>query len=55
MAGCVIANGAASSITVASPEARRARIARRVGSASAENAVSRFGIGVFLYIIDLVI
>ena len=31
----------------ASPEARRARIARRVGSASAEKAVSRFGMRQF--------
>src|SRR2546428_11080686 len=34
-AGSVISNGSASSVTEASPEARRARIARRVGSASA--------------------
>src|SRR5882672_2023201 len=44
MAGCVISKGAASSITVASPLARRARIARRVGSAKAEKAASRFEI-----------
>src|SRR5579862_8257059 len=39
-AGCVISKGSASSITVASPSARRARIARRVGSAKAEKAAS---------------
>src|SRR3981189_2316619 len=43
MAGCVTSNGSANSITVASPDARRARIARRVGSASAAKAPSRFG------------
>src|ERR1700733_1478858 len=42
IAGCVISKVAASSITVASPLARRARIARRVGSAKAEKAASRF-------------
>src|SRR6185437_658599 len=42
IAGWVIANGSASSITGASPAARRARIARRVGSASAENVASRW-------------
>ena len=42
MAGCVISNGSANSLTVASPLARRARIARRVGSAKAEKAESRF-------------
>jgi hypothetical protein len=41
IAGCEIGNGAASSVTVASPRASRARIARRVGSASAANLVSR--------------
>ena len=40
MAGCVISNGLANSVTVASPLARRARIARRVGSAKAEKAAS---------------
>ena len=40
MAGWLISNGAASSITVASPLASRARIARRVGSASAANVRS---------------
>src|SRR5918994_6883667 len=35
MAGRVTANGSASSVTVASPFASRARISRRVGSASA--------------------
>ena len=43
MAGCVIANGSASCMTVASPSASRLRMARRVGSASAEKAVSRAG------------
>ena len=37
----------ASSITVASPSARRARIARRVGSASAEKVASRSGTAAF--------
>src|SRR5581483_1103824 len=41
MAGCVISNGFANSVTVASPLARRARIARRVGSARAEKVASR--------------
>jgi hypothetical protein len=35
-------NGAASSITVASPLANRARIARLVGSDKAANVISRF-------------
>jgi hypothetical protein len=38
IAGSFISNGSASSLTVASPTARRARIARRVGLASAANA-----------------
>jgi len=42
LAGCVISKGSASSITVASPLASRARIARRVGSAKAAKAASRF-------------
>jgi hypothetical protein len=40
-AGCDIAKGSASSLTVASPDARRARIARRVGSARAPKIASR--------------
>src|SRR4051812_5765624 len=40
MAGCEIANGSASSLTVASPSASRARIPRRVESASAANVRS---------------
>jgi len=40
IASFVIANGSASSITDASPDASRARIARRVGSASAANVAS---------------
>ena len=36
-AGRLMSNGAASSLTVASPVDSRARIARRVGSASAAN------------------
>src|SRR5260370_30522812 len=44
IAGCVISKGLASSITVASPLARRARIARRVGSAKAEKKGSRFSV-----------
>src|SRR5256885_3179925 len=41
IAGWLISNGAASSVTVASPSASRTRIARRVGSASAAKVVSR--------------
>ena len=41
MAGMLISNGSARSVTVASPVDRRARIARRVGSASAANVVLR--------------
>src|SRR5712692_7437273 len=49
IAGCVTWKGSASSITVASPLARRARMARRVGSAKAEKAASRLCIGHSLY------
>src|SRR5271155_5068762 len=38
-AGRLMANGFASSVTEVSPRARRAKMARRVGSASAEKAV----------------
>ena len=41
IAGWVMANGSASSFTVASPDARRARMARRVGSARAAKVASR--------------
>ena len=41
IAGMVISNGLASSVTEASPEVRRARIARRVGSASAAKTALR--------------
>jgi hypothetical protein len=41
MAGMLISNGSASSVTEASPDVRRARIARRVGSASAAKLVLR--------------
>ena len=41
MAGGLMANGSPSSVTEASPRASRARIARRVGSASAANVVLR--------------
>src|SRR5207244_6652509 len=41
IAGWLIANGSASSVTDALPDARRARIARRVGSARAAKMVSR--------------
>src|SRR5260370_36765577 len=41
MAGWLIGNGLASWVTDASPDARRARMARRVGSASAANVASR--------------
>ena len=40
MAGWLMANGRASSVTVASPAVRRRRMARRVGSASAMNVAS---------------
>jgi hypothetical protein len=40
IAGWLMSNGAASSITVAWPDASRARIARLVGSASAANVAS---------------
>jgi hypothetical protein len=40
-AGPLIGNGADSSFTVADPSASRARIARRVGSARAENVALR--------------
>src|SRR5215475_2119789 len=49
MAGCVIANGFANCVTVASPLARRARMARRVGSARAVKAASRLSIRISLY------
>jgi hypothetical protein len=39
IAGKVMSNGSASSPTVASPSARRSRMARRVGSARAANVV----------------
>ena len=41
MAGWLSENGATSSLTVASPCAKRARMARRVGSASAAKVASR--------------
>src|SRR5687768_3292459 len=41
MAGWLMSNGWASSVTDASPRARRARMARLVGSASARNVASR--------------
>src|SRR3989442_13042676 len=44
MAGWLIANGSASSVTEAWPDASRARIARRVGSASAANVASRLAV-----------
>ena len=50
MAGCEIANGAASSLTVASPDASRAKIARRVGSESALNVASKLRFADTLYI-----
>src|SRR5258708_1499911 len=41
MEGRLMSNGLANSVTDASPTVNRARIARRVGSASAENVVLR--------------
>src|ERR1700678_1259285 len=55
IAGCVISNGLASSLTVASPCESRARIARRVGSAKAENFVSRPSISNTLYKVLLIV
>src|SRR5580658_2263928 len=49
IAGCVISNGSASSITVASPLANRARIDRRVGSERAANTPSSCCITSMLY------
>ena len=45
MAGMLMSNGSASSVTVASPYDRRARIARRVGSARAANVALRWSVG----------
>ena len=42
IAGRLMSNGAARSVTETSPSASRARIARLVGSASAANVASRF-------------
>src|SRR5215831_10420635 len=42
IAGWEISNGSASSFTVAWPDAKRANIARRVGSASAAKVASRW-------------
>jgi hypothetical protein len=49
MAGRVMSNGFASSVTVASPFASRARIARLVGSANAPNVSLRRSTGIELY------
>src|ERR1700676_4655630 len=49
IAGCVISNGSANSLTVASPLARGARIARRVGSAKEEKEAWRLFITYNLY------
>jgi len=45
-AGPLIANGSESSLTVADPEARRARIARLVGSARAEKVMLRESVAI---------
>src|SRR5690349_9244050 len=50
-AGRLMSNGAASSLTEVSPEARRARMARRVGSASAAKVALRRS-GVMVYLTD---
>jgi hypothetical protein len=42
MAGMLIENGLANSVTDASPRVNRTRIARRVGSASAANVLLRW-------------
>src|SRR4029077_18448046 len=49
MAGCEILKGSASSPAVASPSASRPRIARRVGSESAEKVMSSLFITIMLY------
>ena len=52
----LIENGAASSLTVASPSARRARIARRVGSARAAKVLLSWSTAnVFTYLVDQLI
>ena len=43
----LIANGSASSVTEHSPDASRARIARRVGSARAANVVLSVSVGMY--------
>jgi hypothetical protein len=43
-AGKLIANGSAISFTEVSPKAKRAKIARRVGSASAANVLLKLSI-----------
>ena len=47
-AGRLMAKGLASSVTEVSPSANRARMARRVGSERAENAVSRLNLTIRL-------
>ena len=42
----LMANGSASSVTEVSPSARRARIARRVGSARAEKVALSGSVGI---------
>jgi hypothetical protein len=44
MAGMLISKGSASSVTEASPDARWARIARRVGSARVARVVLRWSV-----------
>ena len=46
MAGRLISNGSASSVTEASPDTSRARIARRVGSARAAKVRLRWSGGI---------
>src|SRR5690606_10875470 len=48
IAGWLMSNGVASSETEASPSANRARMARRVGSASAANVASRRASGAIM-------
>lgn len=54
MAGMVMSNGAASSVTVASPCARRASIARRVGSAKALKVLSKVSVVVIIELIGYI-
>lgn len=51
IAWTLIGNGAASSLTVASPSARRANISRRVGSAKAANVLLNWSSAIFIQLV----